>query len=156
MLSKELNYYITSSFMNNVGPIINAQQQKSGKEFLNELFDPNEDDEQLQTHREIEKNVNESMSRDSDNSLDESGYRNQEGDKGQIKFPEETSQFAEENHDIILNLSKYTLRKIVMLICDEAVKIFINLVPKIVRYVKNVHFVGIFIRTKACSPFATA
>lgn len=108
-----------TSFMSNIGPIINAQQQKTGKEFLNELFEPNEDDEQIiQTHREIEKNVNESMSRDSDNS-DLSGAL-QEADKSQIKFPEETSQFADENHDIILNLSKYTLRKIVMLICDEA------------------------------------
>lgn len=108
-----------TSFMSNIGPIINAQQQKTGKEFLNELFEPNEDDEQIiQTHREIEKNVNESMSRDSDNS-DLSGAL-QEAEKSQIKFPEETSQFADENHDIILNLSKYTLRKIVMLICDEA------------------------------------
>lgn len=108
--------------MSNIGPIINAQQQKTGKEFLNELFEPNEDDEQIiQTHREIEKNVNESMSRDSDNS-DLSGAL-QEAEKSQIKFPEETSQFADENHDIILNLSKYTLRKIVMLICDEAVSL---------------------------------
>ena len=41
--------------------------------------------------------------------------------KKSVRFPKETSQFREESHNVILNLSKYTLRKIVMLICDEAV-----------------------------------
>ena len=43
--------------------------------------------------------------------------------KKRVKFPEETSRFRQDSHGIILNLSKYTLRKIVMLICDEAVSI---------------------------------
>jgi dynein regulatory complex protein 1 len=46
--------------------------------------------------------------------------RTQESEASRVKYPEETGQFREENHNIILNLSKYTLRKIVMLICDEA------------------------------------
>lgn len=106
--------------MSNVGPIDDAQQQRTGKEFINELFD--EEEELLQTNREIETNVEQSLS-----SKDMSQLSNQEAEQsgnqmpdGNVKYPEETSKFQVDNRDIILNLSKYTLRRIVMLICDEA------------------------------------
>lgn len=116
-------------FMGNVGPIDDAQQMRTGKEFINELFEEG-DEELLATNREIEQNIEQALSKDdtqsSNNVLtdrNESYNGNMAGETGvvsDVKFPEETTQFQVENHDIILNLSKYTLRKIVMLICDEA------------------------------------
>lgn len=120
-----------TSFMNNVGPIDDAQQVRTGKEFINELFDE-EDEENLMTNRKIENNIEQSMStnkHEESSNLMTDRNENLEGaspteanptDEPNLKFPEDTNQFRVENHDIILNLSKYTLRRIVMLICDEA------------------------------------
>jgi len=104
--------------MANIGPIDDAEQMRTGKQFIDELFDE-EEEEMLQTNREIENNIEQSLSQSSDNN----NYKNDrvltEGNEGGLLLPEETSQFQAENRDILLNLSKYTLRKIVMLICDE-------------------------------------
>jgi dynein regulatry complex protein 1 len=127
------------SFMANVGPINGSQQVKSGKEFVNELFSADneneydeEEEEQEEQNREIEsiqqeleaaelmrtqfnkENTIETLG----SSLPDSKYDNT--GKKSVKFPKETSQFREDSHNVILNLSKFTLRKIVMLICDEA------------------------------------
>ncbi len=48
-------------FMGNVGPIEEAQAQKTGAEFINEIF-KEEDEENLHTDRQIENNVEQSMS----------------------------------------------------------------------------------------------
>ncbi len=107
-----------TAFMANIGPIDDAEQMRTGKQFIDELFDE-EEEEMLQTNREIENNIEQSLSQSSDNN----NYKNDrvltEGNEGGLLLPEETSQFQAENRDILLNLSKYTLRKIVMLICDE-------------------------------------
>lgn len=123
-------------FMNNIGPIDDAQQQKTGSQFINEIFEGEEDadEDNLQTDRQIENNVEQSMSTKDDYGESSQNIigmeqqqqmtndRTQESEAVQrIKFPEETGQFREENHNIILNLSKYSLRRIVMIICDEAV-----------------------------------
>ena len=124
ILSNELN----SSFMSNIGPINGAQHQKTGKDFVNELFNADEEEEEELTNREIENNIEQSISIKDDLSNQTMSFRNENSIKQDnqaapkvVHFPEETSQFRIDNHDIILNLSKYTLRKIVMLICDEAV-----------------------------------
>jgi len=109
-------------FMSNIGPIDDAEQMRTGKEFINELFDEDEEEEVLQTNREIENNIEQSLlskdeTQSSNNNILTERYDNQQ--PSVLKFPEETNQFQVENRDIILNLSKYTLRKIVMLICDE-------------------------------------
>lgn len=125
--------------MNNIGPINGTQQVKSGKDFVNELFsqDDNEYDEE-DDNREIEsiqqeneddlvRNqhfIKENTIETLGSSLPES--KNDTSGKKSVKFPKETSQFREESHNVILNLSKFTLRKIVMLICDEAVRFFVS------------------------------
>lgn len=121
--------------MKNIGPINGSQQVKSGKEFVNELFtveNENEYDEE-EENREIEsiqQETNEDeriLQFNKENTIETLGSSLPDSKydttgKKSVKFPKETSQFREESHNVILNLSKYTLRKIVMLICDEAVR----------------------------------
>ncbi len=115
--------------MANIGPINGTQNEKTGKDFVNELFetDDEEEEEEMLTNREIEKNIETSISFKDDATEQTLTFINEETTQrtdehnDDLKYPEETSKFRIDNHDIILNLSKYTLRKIVMLICDEAV-----------------------------------
>lgn len=128
------------SFMNNVGPIQDSDKTKSGKEFVNEIFTSDNEDEAVIEERyenedeQDEAYFNEELSNNQDDEHSNSQQQqqpkgstatnelslNQEA-KTSVKFRKETSQFREDSHKVILNLSKYTLRNIVMLICDEAV-----------------------------------
>ena len=112
--------------MNNVGPVNGIQQLKTGKEFVSELFlsdDDNEDEnyeiEDIQEQQNESNSENLNSERDSYNNASDSNNQTESAKK--VRFRKETKKFKDEGHNIILNLSKYTLRKIVMLICDEAV-----------------------------------
>ena len=94
--------------MDNVGPINGANKLKSGKEFVNDLFQSDSDNENGEEEEEEEEEERqEGISPYEDNN-------NQEAKKEKV-------QFKEDSQKILLNLSKPTLRNIVMLICDEAV-----------------------------------
>lgn len=95
--------------MENVGPINGANKLKSGKEFVNDLFQSDSDNENGEEEEEEEEEERqEGLSPNEDNN------NNQEAKKEKV-------QFKEDSQKILLNLSKPTLRNIVMLICDEAV-----------------------------------
>jgi len=110
--------------MENVGPVNGSQHQKSGKDFVNELFaSDNESDAELEEGYDREQSgtghTHGEQSSSDLNQTHESTHNLSKPKKG-AKFPKETAEFKEASHDIILNLSKYTLRNIIMLICDEA------------------------------------
>jgi hypothetical protein len=108
------------SFMENIGPVNGSDQQKTGKEFLDDLLSPNNEEELL---LEDEEYMLEQLQLQQQN---ESEFLNaNEADKQFSK--EATSQFRRDSHAVILNLSKSTLRNIIMLICDEAVGLFFQI-----------------------------
>ena len=122
--------------MNNIGPINGAHQLKSGKEFVNELFaSDNEEEVQEEEQGADEAEYYRDQTSITDNGMldAEDSILNQPGENGQmkgskksVKFPKEQSEFKISSHNIILNLSKYTLRNIIMLACDEAVSFFVS------------------------------
>lgn len=103
--------------MKNYGPINGSDQSKTGNDYLNELFQT--DDE---TDEENEAPRIENSNSDLDNLKKENVSRQEmfEMDKKSSKISKEGTQFKEESRDIILNLNKNALRNIIMLICDEA------------------------------------
>ena len=125
--------------MNNIGPINGAHQIKSGKEFVNELFTSDNEEEEAAAAAAEEEQMTDGADyyRDqtsiTDNGMldpEDSMFNPQGGEasnahlkssKKSVKFPKEHSDFKISSHNIILNLSKYTLRNIIMLACDEAV-----------------------------------
>ena len=123
--------------MNNVGPINGAHQMKTGQEFVNELFasDNEEEEEEEEMHRLDEAEYYRDQTSITDNGMieqEDSGVLNPlvenpnahlKSSKKSVKFPKEQAEFKLSSHNIILNLSKYTLRNIIMLLCDEAVSV---------------------------------
>ena len=119
--------------MNNVGPVNGAHQMKTGHEFVNELFasDNEEEEEEEDQQRPDEAEYYRDQTSITDNGMidrEDSGALNAFGEQTQmrsskknVKFPREQAEFKLSSHNIILNLSKYTLRNIIMLLCDEAV-----------------------------------
>lgn len=109
--------------MSNVGPVNGSHQVKSGKEFVNEIFlSDDEDAEAEEIFMNATSDASDMIKHDESNhSNHEHSADNKSENKKSVKFPKETYQFKDESHNIILNLSKYTLRNIVMVICDEAV-----------------------------------
>lgn len=128
-----------TSFMNNVGPIQDSDKTRSGKEFVNEIFtsdneheDGGDEGEEEQVEEEEEDEQDEAyfnQDQDDQSKLLDLNRRDREETTttttkhSSVRFRKETSQFREDSHQVILNLSKYTLRNIVMLICDEAVSL---------------------------------
>jgi hypothetical protein len=120
--------------MENVGPLNSTNQQKTGKEFLTELLSVEDDEEEFEEVLDYDENQseyyqpgskvsnNEAKNNHTATSKQESTQSepNKSG-KQKGKLSKESTQFREDSHNIILNLSKQTLRNIVMLICDEAV-----------------------------------
>ena len=121
------------SFMSNIGPINGDEKLKSGKEFVTEiLMSDNEDDEafdeettnlinnsdgqQVSGGVQQQDNENEAVENQENANYDNSAKSLNNGSLKQSK-----DKFREDGRNILLNLSKYTLRKIIMLICDEAV-----------------------------------
>ncbi|RMZ94279.1 Dynein regulatory complex 1 [Brachionus plicatilis] len=102
------------SFMKNLGPINGSDQSKTGNDYINELFqtDDEMDEEDEAQREETSKSEldNESVSRQETFGLE----------KKSSKISKEGTQFKEESRDIILNLNKNSLRTIIMIICDEA------------------------------------
>ena len=115
--------------MNNIGPVNGAHQLKTGKEFVNELFasDNEEGDEEYVGPDELEYNRDQTSITDNglmereDSALIREIPNGLKSSKKSGKITKEQSEFKLSSHNIILNLSKYTLRNIIMLICDEAV-----------------------------------
>jgi hypothetical protein len=113
--------------MENVGPINGDEKLKTGKEFLNEILlaSDNEEDEVLEEETSMllnqqQSNLNAAQNSTNTKLYDESTHSlSNESDKK--SFKNSTERFKEHGRNIILNLSKYTLRKIIMLICDEGV-----------------------------------
>ena len=109
------------TFMENVGPVNGSQHQKSGTDFVNELFaSDNESDAELEEGYERVQTATNGEQSSSDLNQTHNSSTNVGKSKKGAKFPKETAEFKETSHDIILNLSKFTLRNIIMLICDEA------------------------------------
>ena len=150
--------------MNNVGPVNGAHQMKTGHEFVNELFaSDNEEEEEEDQQRLDEAEYYRDQTSITDNGMidrEDSGALNPFGEQAQmksskknVKFPKEQAEFKLSSHNIILNLSKYTLRNIIMLLCDEAVSgRFVNCILK-QKFANCFYFLtmntkGIFTRTK--------
>ena len=120
--------------MENVGHLNSTNQQKTGKEFLTELLSIEDDEEEFEDVLDYDEqqsdyyqpgskvSTNEAKNNQHTASSKEStqSEANKSG-KQKGKLSKESTQFREDSHNIILNLSKQTLRNIVMLICDEAV-----------------------------------
>jgi hypothetical protein len=120
--------------MENVGPLNSTNQQKTGKEFLTELLSVEDDEEEFEEVLDYDEEQseyyqpgskvsnNESKNNQIASSKPESSQsESKKSAKQKGKLSKESTQFRENSHNIILNLSKQTLRNIVMLICDEAV-----------------------------------
>ena len=124
--------------MENVGPINGANKLKSGKEFVNDLFQSDSDNE----NGEEEEEEEEEEERQDGLSPNEENNNNQEAKKEKV-------QFKEDSQKILLNLSKPTLRNIVMLICDEAVKtVLISLTINETIYNRIIQFFRDFYSSK--------
>lgn len=104
--------------MHNSGPLNGAHQYKSGKEFVNEIFDSDTGEEdELQEENDYKENITgDNKDHSSKNKTNETVTSIQ---KQKSKLSKEASQLNEESNEL-LNLNKQTLRKIVMLVCDEA------------------------------------
>lgn len=103
--------------MSNVGPLNGASKLKTGKEFVTNLF-------QSDSEGEGEDNEEERDDEEEDGEEGEEGANaatSGELEKNSSSVKQEKLQFKDDSQKILLNLSKPTLRNIVMLICDEAV-----------------------------------
>ena len=128
------------SFMDNIGPIQDADKTRSGKEFVTELFISDDEKDEARDDEEDELYLGEENTDLTEDASHEPSHPSQSeyertnteagstaqppsasGGKKSVKFRKEMSQFKESGRNIILNLSKYTLRRIIMLMCDEAV-----------------------------------
>ena len=124
--------------MKNVGPINGDEKLKSGKEFVTEiLLSDNEDedfDEEAQAliHADLNKTdnnlaTNKNNLKTDSNKNEENNMKDRSMNSLSSNDPEKKSmkhskdKFREDGRNILLNLSKFTLRKIILLICDEAV-----------------------------------
>lgn len=110
--------------MENVGPLNGANKLKSGQEFVTNLFDSEGSEEEQEENEEGEEEDAEdeeevAREREEDGNDDERAALEVAITKNSKK--EKSTAFKEDSQKILLNLSKPTLRKIVMLICDEAV-----------------------------------
>lgn len=111
-----------TGFMSNVGPINGDEKIKTAKELAAEVImgeeseaEDDEFDEEtsalMHEHLGQHEGVNSFLAaEESKDDLDRQASMKNSKDK-----------FRDDGRSIILNLSKYTLRKIIMLICDEAV-----------------------------------
>jgi hypothetical protein len=108
--------------MKNVGPINGAHQFKSGKEFMTDLFQSDNDEDNIMDENNVKSVITQTTltTENPDNATDDSSK--QEAARRAAKLKQESSQFRDNSQKILLNLSKPTLRNIVMLICDEAVR----------------------------------
>ncbi|CAF0707498.1 unnamed protein product [Brachionus calyciflorus] len=107
------------SFMKNSGPINGSHQYKSGNQYINELFqtDNETDDEEEDDNTTLgEKSKTDLTKENSIEQQDPSLLL----EKKTSKISKEGTQFKEESRNILLNLNKSTLKSIIMLICDEA------------------------------------
>lgn len=97
--------------MKNVGPINGNEQSKSGNDYINELFQTDDETDEEDGEEEARSDLE-----------NKSGLRQETlGLENKISnISKEGSQFKQESRNIILNLNKNALRNIVMLICDEA------------------------------------
>lgn len=107
--------------MENEGPINSQSKLKTGKEFANELLTADDHEEEEDEYEEDYYG---------ENAYHENGtIEEEQGDTATIathtsknlNLKKELSHLKHESHDIILNLSKNTLRNILMLVCDEGV-----------------------------------
>jgi hypothetical protein len=119
--------------MNNMGPIDSFKNTKTGKELINELFqasgtsqinnDEEEDDFDDSDNEQEMKNKSQPTS--SNSSVKENDQHEiSTCDKDELLLSRKRS-LQQESNQIILNLSKQTLRNILMLVCNEAVYAFI-------------------------------
>ncbi len=105
--------------MENIGPINGSQQQKTGKEFLGDLFTPeNEEDLLLEDEEFLLEQLQQNQQQSSNQ---QSEFLKAASDVSIDNHRKVANQFRRDSHTVILNLSKSTLRNIIMLICDEAV-----------------------------------
>lgn len=100
--------------MKNVGPINGNEQSKSGNDYINELFQT-DDDETDNEGEDEEKKTKSNLDNRSESRVETFVLENKTSN-----ISKEGSQFKQESRNIILNLNKNALRNIVMLICDEA------------------------------------
>jgi hypothetical protein len=105
--------------MENVGPINGSKQQKTGKEFLGDLFTPeNEEDLLLEDEEFILEQLQQNQQQTTNQ---QSEFLKATSDASINNHRKAAAQFRRDSHTVILNLSKSTLRNVIMLICDEAV-----------------------------------
>jgi hypothetical protein len=105
--------------MENIGPINAQSKLKTGKEFANELLLAEDNEEE--TYDEDEYDFNET---DGETVVTTDRQVDSINAPSQTKHhKEQNKHFRHESHNIILNLSKNTLRNILMLICDEGVSL---------------------------------
>jgi dynein regulatry complex protein 1 len=108
------------SFLNNTGPINLKSKMKSGNEFASELLAEQDEDNEEEEEEEQEVEYNDD---DHNGNNDTNGYEvniNTSYNKTDNNLKQELSKIRNENRDVVLNLSKATLRKILILICDES------------------------------------
>jgi hypothetical protein len=118
--------------MENVGPINGSQQQKTGKEFLGDLFSPdNEEDLLLEDEEFLLGQLQQNQQQSSNHQSEFLKAASEVSVENQRKV---AAQFRRDSHTVILNLSKSTLRNIIMLICDEAVSFNLKSILKINLY----------------------
>jgi hypothetical protein len=118
--------------MDNIGPINGDEKLKTGKEFLNEILlaSDNEEDELLEEETSLLINQQQQQSsnlmagQNQNSKLHDESTHSLSNESDKKSFKNSTERFKENGRNIILNLSKYTLRKIIMLICDEGVRLF--------------------------------
>lgn len=104
--------------MKNSGPINDASQFKSGNEYINELFQTdNETDEEEEDTSTLYEKTKTDLAQENSITAEQPSLSLE---KKTSKISKEGSQFKEESRSIILNMNKSTLRNIIMLICDEA------------------------------------
>jgi hypothetical protein len=113
--------------MNNVGPIDPSKNTKSGKELISDLFqassqinddedDTDDSDEEMAEENEPENEKKKSEASSFSTIKDKEPTYN----KNEL-FSSRKRSLQQESHQIILNLSKQTLRNVLMLVCNEAV-----------------------------------
>ena len=90
--------------MENIGPINSKSQLRTGQEFANEILQGDDEEEEEE---------------DYESDGEHSEYSNENPQSRELE--RQLSQIKQDSHSIILNLSKNTLRNVLMLVCDEGV-----------------------------------
>ncbi len=134
--------------MKNIGPINATDKQKSGKEFLNDLFKSSgrgksnggggqgqggedgeaceyDDEEEGEEEDYEEEDDYEEEAEPSTLSYEDRRHNTSAGSFKKTKS-KDTLKFIQDSRAVLLNLSKSTLRHIILLICDEAVRNWIS------------------------------